>query len=159
VVRIDFAAEDDIDRILEIERGAISPPWTHGALLSEIYREDSFFAVAKNNSQFTIHNSQLFTRDVCGFVILRRIADEGELLQIAVEQCARRRGIADLLMDAAFRYADENVLKSIFLEVRAGNKAAISLYEKHGFKPISLRKGYYSDPVEDAVVMEARWKR
>ena len=153
VVRIDFAAEDDIDRILEIERGAISPPWTHGALLSEIYREDSFFAVAKNNSQFTIHNSQLFTRDVCGFVFLRRIADEGELLQIAVDRTARRRGVAGLLMDAAFRYVGEHALKSVFLEVRASNEAAIALYEKHGFRPVRQRKDYYDKPIEDAVVM------
>ena len=168
MIHIAVATEDDIDRILEIEREAISPPWTHGTLLSELYRDDSFFAVAKNNSQFIIHNSQLGTKDVntefgmgdetvCGFVILRCIADDGELLQIAVDKAARRRGVADLLMGAAFRYASEHALKSVFLEVRASNDAAISLYKKHGFKPVRQRKGYFDQPIEDAIVMEAQW--
>ena len=135
------AAEEDMLRILEIEHEAISPPWTHGALLGEIFRDDSFFAVAIDDG------------GVIGFVILRQMADEGELLQIAVDASARRCGVADLLMGAALDYASLHSLGSVFLEVRSSNLAAISLYEKHGFKRVRVRKGYYSDPVEDAVVM------
>ena len=140
---VDDAAEGDIPRILEIERGAISPPWTHGALLGEIYREDSFFAVAACSPRFLV-----------GFAILRQMGSEGELLQIAVDKAARRRGAADALMASALRFARGRALESVFLEVRAGNAAALALYKKHGFKPVRTRKGYYSDPLEDAVVMK-----
>ena len=144
---IRLATEDDIPGILEIENEAFSPPWTHGSLLGEIYRDGSFFAVAQ--CKFGIPNSEF----ISGFIILRRMGDDGEVLQIAVEKDSRRRGVADMLMDAAFLYAKESELKSVYLEVRKGNDAAVALYKKHGFITVRRRKGYYSDPVEDAIVM------
>jgi ribosomal-protein-alanine N-acetyltransferase len=141
-------------RILEIEREAISPPWTHGALLSEIYNGDSFFAVA--HSELGTQGGKLSGNQISsllGFVILKRAADEGELLRIAVDSSARRCGAADSLMSAAFDHAKENAVKSIFLEVRKSNEAAIGLYKKHGFKQVRYRKDYYSDPIEDALIM------
>ena len=139
-----IADEADVLRVLEIEREAISPPWTHGALLAEIYNEDTFFAVAREGG------------GILGFVMLRRMGDEGELLQIAVDCSARRRGVADSLMGAALGFAGDNAIGQVFLEVRMGNGAAIALYEKHGFVPVRRRKGYYSDPVEDAIVFKLK---
>jgi len=137
------ATEDDIPRILEIEIDSISPPWTHGALLGEIYRDDCFFSVIDEHSH-----------SVSGFVILRQVSeDEGELLQIAVCKAAQRHGFAGSLMSAALRYAEERSFKTIFLEVRKSNEAAIALYKKHGFKSVRVRKDYYRDPTEDALVM------
>ena len=95
-------------------------------------------------------------RAVKGFVVLRRMGDEGELLQVAVDRGARRGGVADALMASALRFAESHALGSVFLEVRKGNEAALALYKKHGFEPVRTRKGYYSDPTEDAVVMRAR---
>jgi len=142
MIRIAAATEENVLKILEIEREAISPPWSHGALLDEISRDDSFFAVAVGDS------SQLL-----GFIILRRMADEGELLQIAVEKDARRRGVADMLMEAAIGFAAENKLNAVHLEVRKSNEAAIALYKKHGFSSVRHRRDYFDSPVEDAVVM------
>ena len=136
------ATEEDIPHILQIEQEAISPPWTHGALLSEMYNNNSYFVVAYEPGS-----------PIQGFTILRRTADEGELLQIAVKKTARRRGIAGSLISAALGYAEKNTLKSVHLEVRKGNEAAISLYEKHSFKTVRQRKDYYTTPVEDATVM------
>ena len=137
------ATEGDIPRILEIENDTITPPWTHGALLSELYRDDCYFAVSIGPDP-----------GIQGFVILRKMSeDEGELLQIAVDKTARLRGVADLLMGAALRYAENRSLKAVFLEVRRSNDAAIALYKKHGFVTVRVRKGYYSDPAEDAVAM------
>jgi len=127
--------------IFEIEQEAFSPPWTHGSILSEIYNADSFFAVARESDV------------VLGFVILRRLVDVGELLQIAVREDVRRSGVADLLLDAALGFVRENGLASVSLEVRKSNDAAISLYVKHGFKPTRQRKDYYAEPLEDAVEM------
>ena len=142
MISIFAATEQDIPKILEIEREAISPPWSHGALLDEISRDDSFFAVAVGES------SQLL-----GFIILRRMGDEGELLQIAVEKDARRRGVADMLVEAAIGFAAENKLNAVHLEARKSNEAAIALYKKQGFSSVRHRKDYFDSPVEDAVVM------
>jgi ribosomal-protein-alanine acetyltransferase len=206
MVRIVPAVEDDISRIAEIEADAFAPPWTVGALLSELYREDSFFAVAcisvseKTNllrhSALDAESHQQpgglrvkpeMTINPCGygytpesgilepvspsvtpalvspasrscavpvgFVILRCFADDGELLQIAVDRDARRCGVADLLLNAALEYSQEKNLRAVFLEVRKSNDAAVALYKKHGFKSVRLRKDYYSNPLEDALVM------
>lgn len=153
MIEIYEASEEDIVRILEIEQESISPPWTHGALLSEIYRDDSFFAVAVGERKAGLRNPEPGIEDILGFVILRRAADEGELFQIAVDKAERARGIANILMTAALEYADNNALNSVYLEVRKGNGAAIALYQKHGFTSVRQRKDYYSSPVEDAVIM------
>jgi len=138
------ATENDMQRILEIEQEAISPPWTHGALLGEMYKQDSYFVVAVD---------ERLSPAVIGFAILRCVGDDGELLQIAVDKAQRREGAGDLLIMAALEYAREKALNSVFLEVRRGNTAAVGLYKKHGFNSVRTRKDYYSDPVEDAVVM------
>jgi len=157
-ITISVVANDDLLRIFEIGQEAISPPWTFEALLSEVSRDDSFFAVAKANSQLSCDGDSsselgMIDKNILGFVILRRMGDDGELLQIAVDRNARRRGVADLLTSTALSYSEENELKSVFLEVRESNEAAIALYKKHGFIPVHTRKNYYDDPVEDAVVM------
>jgi len=136
------AVESDLSWLLKIQLEAFSPPWTHGAVLSEIYNDDSFFALACGE------RGEFF-----GFVILRRFIDTGELLQIAVDKNVRRQGVAGRLFDAALGFAQENELKSIFLEVRKSNAAAISFYIKYGFLPIRQRKDYYLNPSEDAVEM------
>ena len=182
---ITAATERDIGGILVIEQDAISPPWTHGALLSEIYRDDSFFAVARvvahvcsagaaddafgrasgstedgadsssNDSADGADgaDSASACADVSGFLILRRMGDDGELLQIAVDRASRRCGLAGSLMTAMLEYASANALSSVFLEVRKSNDAAISLYKKFGFTTVRVRRNYYSHPDEDAVVM------
>ena len=166
------ATEEDLVRILEIEREAISPPWSHGSLLREIYSDDSFFAVWDAGTVPVSHVSRQENRPpvfqdkrtvplsskINGFIILRRVADEAELFQIAIDPAFRRRGIADALMEAALNSADSYGVISIYLEVRNSNIAAISLYKKHGFEQAHLREEYYTEPVEDAVVM-ARFRR
>jgi len=148
MILIKSATEEHMSRILEIERDAISPPWTHDALLGEIYKDDSYFVVAVEN---TTEPSPCVR--VVGFVVLRQVGDDAELLQVAVDRSARRRGVADMLMDAALEYAKAHLYKSMYLEVRNSNKAALALYSKHSFSLVRRRKAYYTNPVEDALVM------
>ena len=150
MIKVRNAFETDIPQILDIEHESFFPPWTHGALLSEIYNDDSFFALACENDD---------EGSVLGFIILRCCGDEAQLLQIAVCSGKRRRGVADMLMDAALGYvsglqqtAAESEVK-IFLEVRESNVAAINLYQKHGFITVAVRKKYYTNPMENAAVM------
>ena len=135
------ATEEDMPRILEIERDAISPPWSHGGLLSEIYKDDSFFALAVENDM------------ILGFIIMRHMDEDSELLQVAVDSAYRRRGIADLLMESALFWACDCGVGIVYLEVRKSNEAAIMLYEKHGFIQSGCRKEYFTDPLEDAIIM------
>ena len=79
--------------------------------------------------------------------------DEGNLLDIAVDEKYRRQGIARKLFKELFKVADEKKLSFITLEVRESSTPAISLYEAHGFERVGVRKNYYSKPTENAVLM------
>jgi len=138
--------EEHLEQIFDIEREAISPNWSYEALFEEMSREDSFFVVAMD---YTEEPSPC----VLGFAILRQVGDDGELLQIAVEQSTRHKGVGDSLMMAVLKNAEENELSSVFLEVRSSNTIAVKLYEKHGFSTVRVRSDYYNSPVEDALIM------
>jgi len=159
MIKIVPATEEHIDQIMEIENEAISPPWTHGALLSAIYSDDSYFVAAKDELAESFHcpnpcsHPCLDPSAILGFAILRQVGDDGELLQIAVSRSTRRRGVGDSLLDDVLQYAIKSKYKSVFLEVRKSNDAAIRLYEKHGFSTLRIRRDYYTDPIEDANIM------
>jgi len=146
-----LATEEDIPRIIEIENEAISPPWTHGSLLNEIYNDDSFCVIAVEAAEKA--EEETARPDILGFAILRQVGDDAELLQIAVDRLARRGGVGNKLMEAVLDYAAEKGYLKVFLEVRCTNKAAVFLYKKHWFKSVRIRKGYYTDPIEDAYIM------
>jgi len=143
MIEVSRATVDALPGIAEIERASITPPWSQSALADEFLR--SFIAVASDGG------------GVLGFCVLRRVSvDEAELFRIAVCPAARRRGVGDMLMQAALKFACKNALTTVYLEVRESNAAAISLYEKHGFAKTGLRKNYYDDPAEGAVIMTRR---
>jgi [ribosomal protein S18]-alanine N-acetyltransferase len=90
---------------------------------------------------------------VIGFVIARRMADELEILNLAVEAGFRRRGIGSQLLEAALEQARAFGTERALLEVRASNAAAIAFYGHHGFALTGRRRRYYSNPCEDALVL------
>jgi ribosomal-protein-alanine N-acetyltransferase len=83
------------------------------------------------------------------------VVNEGHILNIAVAERYRRRGIGSLLMDSLIETARNLEMIAMTLEVRVGNAPAMGLYHKYGFKVEGLRKNYYADTKEDAVIM---WK-
>lgn len=89
---------------------------------------------------------------LCGFVCARVAASEWELENIVVVRGLLRRGVADSLMRALREQAVRAEASKIFLEVRESNRPARQLYEKHGFREIGRRRGYYRDPAEDAIL-------
>jgi len=164
LITVTIAKEEHLGEILRILRETISPEWTYDAFLSEMRKSDSLFLVAADSPrryapplqpppQFAAPPSTEEGYTVVGFAVVRQVGDDGELLQIAVDKAARRKGVGDSLMVAVLEYAAKNALGSVFLEVREGNEAAVQLYRKHGFESVRVRKDYYNDPVEDAVVM------
>ena len=142
MIEIRRAEEHHIPQILDIEGESFGQPWLEGGFIRELDHEDTFFTVAFSGEA------------VLGYCILHQCGEEAELYKIAVDRRARRCGVADRLMASAVDYASIVGIKRIFLEVRESNAAAVALYEKHGFRCIGRRHGYYDRPREDAVIME-----
>ena len=90
---------------------------------------------------------------VVGFLVARRMADEMEILNVAVEPALRRRGVARRLLEATLAFGRASGAKRAFLEVRESNAGAISFYVRQGFAPAGRRPRYYADPPEDALVL------
>ena len=87
------------------------------------------------------------------YVTGRIIAPEGEIYRVAVDPEYRQRGIGYRLLDYAMRTSRGDGLETTFLEVRVSNIAARNLYTAYGFREVSIRKNYYKNPTEDAVIM------
>lgn len=90
--------------------------------------------------------------DICGYAAYMIAADEAELLSIAVDKAARGRGYGRILFSEMKKLATQRGAKSLYLDVRAGNDAAIKLYESFGMETVSRRKNYYDAPIEDALI-------
>jgi len=90
---------------------------------------------------------------VCGLVVFRTMADEAEILNLAVASARRRRGIGSRLMEDTLAACKTAGVKRIFLEVRDSNDAARNFYLRIGFTEVARRRKYYSGPMEDALVL------
>ncbi|HVA93273.1 MAG TPA: ribosomal protein S18-alanine N-acetyltransferase [Candidatus Dormibacteraeota bacterium] len=90
---------------------------------------------------------------VCGFLAGRGVADEFEILNLAVARACRRGGVASRLVREGLDWSRTAGARRAYLEVRASNAAAIALYARHGFHPCGRRERYYRDPVDDAIVL------
>ena len=136
--------EAHIPQIAALERRCFSMPWTEAMLRSQTAPGHVFLAAVEDEAEGTA---------VLGYVGLLFVLDEGYISNVAVAPERRRSGIADALLSALERRAREKELAFLTLEVRAGNAAAIALYEKHGFRAVGRRKSYYEKPREDAIMM------
>ena len=92
-------------------------------------------------------------KGIAGFLLTRCVSDEMEILKLGAAPDFRRRGMASALLTAAFVPAVSQGIRRVFLEVRASNAEAISLYRTAGFRVTGRRRNYYSAPVEDALLM------
>ena len=111
------------------------------AFLLFFTREDAMFLVVEEKEQ------------ILGYCGLLMVLDEGDITNVAVRRDRQKEGIGNFLMESLIRLAAERGVTTIHLEVRVGNDRAIRLYERNGFTRDGIRKGYYSDPIEDALLM------
>ncbi len=130
--------------IVTIERESFSTPWTSESLRQAGEMENSIFLTVTAEET------------AVGFGCILLVAGEGELVDIAVSPAYRKLGLGQMLMTALLTEAADRGTEQIFLEVRQSNTPARNLYEKNGFTAIGLRKKYYKEPVEDAVLMQCR---
>lgn len=132
---------DDLEQVMEIEQENFSVPWTETGFFSFLIREDTLFLVAQEDEKILGY---------CGIVM---VPDEGDITNVSVDKKRQNQGIGRLLLEELKSRAEKAGVNKIYLEVRAGNRGAVHLYQKAGFVENGLRKNYYEDPVEDAVLM------
>lgn len=144
------AASNDVPAILAIERPApTAARWT-----PEQYSKLVSSGVVLVAEQAAEEAGQL-----CGFVCAQAVAGEWEIENVVVSAEFLRQGIADKLMRALIQRAENEAASVILLEVRESNLPARGLYEKHGFREVGRRRGYYRDPVEEAILYALRFER
>jgi ribosomal-protein-alanine N-acetyltransferase len=136
----------DIEQVLTIERACFSQPWSRNLFLSE-------FRNAAVSTLLVALGGDADRRQVVGYLVYWKVEDEMHILNLAVVPGLRRRGIARLLVLSGIRRAAKAGAARAFLEVRASNAAAQKLYSGLGFTGSFLRRNYYDEPIEDAVIM------
>ena len=126
---ISLMKEEEIPQVAALEQVCFSEPWTEQGLRESFARPEYLFVTATEDGQ------------VVGYAGLYQVLDEGDITNIAVLPSAREKGIGTALTRAL---------------IEAGEKRAIHIYEKLGFVPAGVRKGFYEKPKEDALIM---WRR
>ena len=139
--------EKDLVEILEIEKDSFPTPWSPGLFRSETANPISRMLVGKA--------VQAQGRTVAGYVVFWRVADEIHLHNIAVRRELRKGGIASRLLSKAIRDSRPEGARWVTLDVRRSNLPAQKLYEKFGFSVRGVRRAYYTDTGEDALIMSA----
>lgn len=134
----------DLPQVIAIERRAFPTPWSLAMFVLELSKSSSICLAA-------VGDSGDGRRKLVGYLICSRYSDAWHLMNIAVDPPLRRRGIATSLMERLFEKAGPEAAYT--LEVRPSNRPAIELYERFGFRSAGMRRRYYQDTGEDAMIM------
>ena len=143
IISIREMKPEDLDDIMEIEYSSFSSPWSRESFISEL------------NNQMALYICLECDKKVVAYVGLWKIYDEGHITNVAVLPSYRGLGLSKLLLSSLFEACKENGIERLTLEVRESNQIAINLYESLGFLSSGKRPKYYSNPIEDAIIM---WK-
>lgn len=138
--------ESHVKQVAELEKICFSDPWSENSVASELNNPLSVWLVAEENGI------------VCGYVGSQTVLDETDMMNIAVHPDFRRKGIAAALIAELVRLLKERGSRILRLEVRESNAPAISLYETMGFTQLGLRKNYYRNPKENALILGKEWE-
>ena len=136
----------DLGALEKVERRAYPTPWSRSMFAGELAKPTSFCVGAFDSNE---------KGRLAGYLIVSRYVDAWHIMNLAVAAGARRQGIASDLLDELFHLTDDDPRRGYTLEVRVSNGSAIKLYERMGFERTGLRRAYYTDNREDAIVM---WK-
>jgi ribosomal-protein-alanine N-acetyltransferase len=141
---IRWMLKDDLDAVAELEQLSFSIPWSYENLEQGLSNGLDQYLVWEENGM------------AAGYINFRILAGEGEIERVAVHPLLRGRGFGRKLMEAMVEYASGQGVRDITLDVRVNNQTAINLYESCGFVKEAIRKDYYREPTEDAIIM---WRR
>jgi ribosomal-protein-alanine N-acetyltransferase len=131
----------DLDAIEAIEKRAYRTPWSRSMFASELAKPTSICLGAFEGER------------LMGYTINSRYVDAWHVMNVAVDPEYQRRGVASQLLERLFELTADDERRGYTLEVRVSNQDAIHLYEKLGFEPRGVRRGYYTDNREDALIM------
>lgn len=135
------------EEIARLERECFCDPWSEKALIDSLGQETSLFLVCEEKGK------------VLGYVGCYAVCSEAAVTNVAVFPEYRRQGVAEALIKELIIRAEKKGCETVCLEVRVSNSPAISLYEKLGFENAGVRRGFYTNPREDAYVLIYKIKR
>jgi ribosomal-protein-alanine N-acetyltransferase len=146
-------AYSDLPQVMAIERRSFPTPWSLSMFVLELSRPSGVCLAAAEEGDEGRRGitGRLARPHLLGYVICSEYGDGWHIMNIAVDPGVRRRGLATALLEELFARAGHD--RGYTLEVRTSNSAAIALYERFGFRPAGLRKRYYQDTGEDALIM------
>ena len=131
----------DLEEVELIEQRSYRTPWSRSMFASELAKPTSICLGAVEGSRLV------------GYVINSRYVDAWHVMNVAVDPDYQRRGIATRLLERLFELTADDERRGYTLEVRVSNLEAIALYERLGFERRGVRRGYYTDNREDALIM------
>ena len=137
--------EMHVKQIAELEKQCFSDPWSERSIASELSNPLSLWLVCMDGET------------LAGYVGSQTVMGESDMMNLAVAPSYRRRGIGEALVNSLVERLALRNAHCLTLEVRASNQAAISLYQKQGFREIGLRPRYYRNPREDALILRKEW--
>ena len=133
---------DDIDNVVNVENNCFTTPWSKDSFVRELVENEiALYLVAK------IENIAV------GYIGVWRIQNEGHITNVAVHSDYRGRGIGNMLVSELLSLCKKEGIEAFTLEVRKSNLVAQNLYKKFQFAECGIRRGYYQDTKEDAVIM------
>ena len=133
-------------QVAELEKLCFADPWSEKSVASELDNPLSLWLVALDGDR------------VAGYVGSQTVMDESDMMNVAVHPDYRKQGVATGLIVGLVEELHKKGSRCLTLEVRASNAPAISLYEKLGFLQAGLRKNYYHNPKEDALILRKEWE-
>lgn len=125
-----------------MEQQIFSRPWSEESMRSALQQQGTIYLVDEADGR------------IRGYLGIWCMAEDGDLCNMAVAERERRVGVASALLDEGIVCCRKQEIQRIVLEVRESNLPAQALYQRKGFVPIGVRKQYYSEPQEDAIIME-----
>ncbi|HHY41259.1 MAG TPA: ribosomal protein S18-alanine N-acetyltransferase [Thermoanaerobacterales bacterium] len=144
VLSVEKMTMKDLDEVMEVERQCFTTPWSRYSFVCEL-----------KDNQFSHYIVAKYMGKIIGYAGMWIILDEAHVTNVGVLPEYRGGGVGELLMRSLIIAAKEHGAKKMTLEVRKSNYVAQNLYSKLGFEPVGIRRGYYLDNREDAVIM---WK-
>jgi ribosomal-protein-alanine N-acetyltransferase len=135
----------DLRAIETIERRSYPTPWSRSMFAGELAKPSSISLGA--------YDVDGEAGKLCGYLIVSRYVDAWNVMHVATDPEHRGRGIATMLLERLFELTADDARRGYTLEVRVSNATAIALYERVGFEARGIRRGYYTDNREDALIM------
>lgn len=133
--------EEDIIQVAELEKMIFTDAWSENAIAETLAQEKTLLLTAFDDKK------------LIGYLILYYVLEEGEIARIAVAPEYRRQGVGARMLLELENLCEDNGISKLLLEVRESNTSAYSFYEDYGFIQDGVRKNFYTNPVEDGILM------